>query len=119
MSFAAVLQRITKLENPYPGLRPFDTSEAHLFFGRDQQVLDLLDRMARNRLVAVLGLSGSGKSSLVYAGLLPALLRGRLLEPGRRWQIVTAKPRGTPFANLIIANPLAGRPKIFVPVATA
>jgi hypothetical protein len=100
MSFAAVLKRLTKLENPYPGLRPFETSEAHLFFGRDQQVLDLLDRMARNRFVAVLGLSGSGKSSLVYAGLIPALLRGRLLEPGLRWRVATAKPRGTPFANL-------------------
>ncbi len=46
MSFAAVLERLTRLENPYPGLRPFETSEAHLFFGRDQQVLDLLDRLA-------------------------------------------------------------------------
>ena len=45
MSFAAVLERLTKLENPYPGLRTFETSEAHLFFGRDQQVLDLLDRL--------------------------------------------------------------------------
>jgi hypothetical protein len=100
VSFAAVLDRLTKLENPYPGLRPFETSEAHLFFGRDQQVLDLLDRVARNRFVAVLGLSGSGKSSLVYAGLIPALSRGRLLEPGRQWQVVTAKPRSAPFANL-------------------
>jgi hypothetical protein len=100
VSFTTVLDRLTKLENPYPGLRPFETSEAHLFFGRDQQVLDLLERMARNRFVAVLGLSGSGKSSLVYAGLIPALLRGRLLEPGRQWRVVTAKPRGAPFANL-------------------
>jgi hypothetical protein len=75
MSFAAVLERLTKLENPYPGHRPFDTGEGHLFFGRDQQVLDLLDRLARNRFVAVLGLSGSGKSSLVRAGLIPALYR--------------------------------------------
>src|SRR5262249_17732094 len=100
MSFAAVLDRLTKLENPYPGLRPFETSESHLFFGRDQQVLDLLDRLARNRFVAVLGLSGSGKSSLIYAGLIPPLLRGRLLEPGLRWRIASAKPRGAPFANL-------------------
>jgi hypothetical protein len=100
MSFAAVLERLTRLENPYPGLRPFETGEAHLFFGRDQQVLDLLDRLARNRFVAVLGLSGCGKSSLIYAGLIPAFLGGRLLEPGVRWRIVSAKPRGAPFANL-------------------
>ncbi len=48
----------------------------------------------------MLGLSGSGKSSLIFAGLIPALLEGRLLEPGLRWRIATAKPRGTPFANL-------------------
>jgi WD40 repeat protein len=100
MSFTAVLERLVNLENPYPGLRPFDTSEAHLFFGRDQQVLDLLDRLARNRFVAVLGLSGSGKSSLVRAGLIPALYRGRLLEPGIRWRAVIAQPVGAPFVRL-------------------
>src|SRR5215469_15629363 len=100
MSFAAVLQRLIRLENPYPGLRPFETGEAHLFFGRDQQVLDLLDRLARNRFVAVVGLSGSGKSSLVRAGLIPALHRGRLLEPGLRWRVAVATPSGAPFRNL-------------------
>jgi hypothetical protein len=103
MSFAAVLERLTKLENPYPGLRPFDTGEGHLFFGRDQQVLDLLDRLARNRFVAVLGLSGSGKSSLVRAGLIPALYRGRLLEPGLRWRAVISRPSGAPFGDLASA----------------
>jgi len=100
MSFAAVLSRLAKLENPYPGLRPFDTAEAHLFFGRDQQVLDLADRLGRNHFVAVLGLSGSGKSSLVRAGLIPALERGRLLEPGHTWRIAITRPSGSPFANL-------------------
>lgn len=100
MSFAAVLERLSRLENPYPGLRPFDTAEAHLFFGRDQQVLDLLDRLTRNRFVAVLGLSGSGKSSLVRAGLIPALHEGGLPEPGMRWRVAIARPAGTPFASL-------------------
>ena len=100
MSFAAVLERLAKLANPYPGLRPFDTNEAHLFFGRDQQVLDLTDRLNHNRFVAVLGLSGSGKSSLVQAGLIPALHRGHLLETGRRWRVAIARPSGAPFAKL-------------------
>ena len=88
MSFAAILERLTSLENPYPGLRPFATEEAFLYFGRDQQILDLLDRMARNRFVAILGLSGSGKSSLVRAGLIPALRQGRFVEPDLRWLLL-------------------------------
>src|SRR4051812_11053289 len=103
MSFASILDRLTKLENPYPGLRSFDTHEAHLFFGRDQQVIDLLERLAHNRFVAVLGLSGSGKSSLVKAGLIPALHRGRLLEPGLIWRTAIARPGGDPFHNLAAA----------------
>jgi WD40 repeat protein len=100
MSFALVLERLAKLENPSPGLRPFQTSEAPFFFGRDQQLFDLLDRLVRNRFVAVLGLSGSGKSSLIRAGLIPALQRGRLLEPGLQWRIALARPAGAPFASL-------------------
>ena len=91
MSFAAVLERLRTLENPYPGLRPFDTEESHLFFGRDQQVGELLARLERNRFVAVVGVSGSGKSSLVRAGLIPALDRAQLAEAGRRWRMVVTR----------------------------
>src|SRR4029077_2643501 len=100
MSFAAVVERLQKLENPYPGLRPFVTEESHLFFGRDQQVAELVGRLERNRFVAVLGVSGSGKSSLVRAGLIPALERGRVTEAGQRWRIVVTRPGGAPFQNL-------------------
>ena len=103
MTFATVLERLTKLNNPFPGLRSFEVDEAHLFFGRDQQVLDLLERLARSRFVAVLGLSGSGKSSLVKAGLIPALQRGRLLEPGLRWRHAIVRPGAAPFGNLAAA----------------
>jgi Novel STAND NTPase 1 len=56
VSFAAVVERLRTLENPYPGLRPFETHESHLFFGRDQQVADLVARLERNRLLAIVGL---------------------------------------------------------------
>ncbi|HXI27003.1 MAG TPA: ATP-binding protein, partial [Vicinamibacterales bacterium] len=100
MSFAAVIERLRTLANPYPGLRPFETAESHLFFGRDQQVAELVARLERNRFLAVVGLSGSGKSSLVRAGLIPALERGRVLEAGRRWRIVVTRPGAAPFQSL-------------------
>ena len=57
--------------NPFPGLRPFTFDESHLFFGREGQVDEVLVKLAANRSVAVLGSSGSGKSSLI--SLVPTL----------------------------------------------
>ena len=102
MSFATVVQRLQTLENPYPGLRPFEIQESHLFFGRDRQVAELVGRLERNRFVAVLGVSGSGKSSLVRAGLIPALERGRVSDAGRDWRMVVTRPAGAPFENLAV-----------------
>ena len=67
---------------PYPGLRPFRPDEADLFFGRDEQVDELLDRLGRGRFLAVVGESGCGKSSLILAGMIPALETG-FLDLGR------------------------------------
>ena len=53
------------LLNPFPGLRPFSEDEEHLFFGRESQVDTMVDKLARTRFLAVVGTSGSGKSSLV------------------------------------------------------
>jgi len=100
MSFTAVLQRLQKLENPYPGLRPFEREEQHLFFGRDQQIAELVVRLERNRFVAVIGVSGGGKSSLVRAGLIPALERGSVGAAGSRWRMVVTRPAGHPFDSL-------------------
>jgi WD40 repeat protein len=103
VSFATVIKQIQSLDNPYPGLRPFETSESHLFFGRDQQIAQVVGRLERNRFLAVLGVSGSGKSSLVRAGLIPALERGSVAEPSRRWRIVVTRPAGAPFDSLATA----------------
>ena len=108
MSFATVLDRLDRLESPYPGLRPFEIQESHLFFGRDLQIAELVTRLERNRFLAVLGVSGSGKSSLVRAGLIPALERGGVSEAGRRWRIVVTRPAGNPFETLAAGLENAG-----------
>ncbi len=93
----------TPLVNPYPGLRPFRQTEAHLFFGRSTQTDELLVELGRSRFVAVMGPSGSGKSSLVKAGLIPALHGGFSLRVGSRWRIAVFRPGGNPIHNLALA----------------
>lgn len=90
--------------NPFPGLRPFSEQDDRLFFGRDAQVDELLDRLQQTRFVGVIGTSGSGKSSLVRAGLIPALHGGSLASAGSpNWEIVIARPGSNPIANLASA----------------
>jgi len=88
------------LNNPFPGLRAFQMEEDYLFFGREEQVADLLGRLNRKRFVAVVGTSGSGKSSLVRAGLLPALLGGGMTQAGSAWEVVVMRPGGNPMQQL-------------------
>ena len=89
--------------NPFPGLRPFESDEEHLFFGREAQVDELLAHLRRTRFVAVVGASGSGKSSLVRAGLLPALHGGFMSASGSRWYVAVMRPGRTPIASLASA----------------
>ncbi|HEX6046148.1 MAG TPA: hypothetical protein VFZ22_16770 [Pyrinomonadaceae bacterium] len=86
--------------NPFPGLRPFDFDESHLFFGRDGQSEQLISKLGRTRFLAVVGTSGSGKSSLVRAGLMPALLGGFMSSAGSNWRIAVARPGNDPVGNL-------------------
>ena len=81
-------------ESPFRGLLTFDTADALLFFGRDGEVDELLHRLPDTHFLPVVGDSGSGKSSLVRAGLIPALLRGRLSDRGALdWRIATMNSR--------------------------
>jgi len=93
-------------ENPYRGLSPFHIADEHYFFGRERLVDRLLFRLAEpaefSRFLAIVGPSGSGKSSLVKAGLIPALWRGGL--PGsERWFVVEIMPGERPLDELEIA----------------
>jgi tetratricopeptide (TPR) repeat protein len=88
---------------PYPGLRPFQREETDLFFGREDCVNSLVALLADKHFLAVLGSSGSGKSSLVRTGLLDALELGLMGDAGSRWRIVEFRPGGKPIANLAAA----------------
>ena len=86
-------------ECPYPGLRAFDTGDARYFAGRDEDIDALVGRVRRGRFLAVLGASGSGKSSLVRAGLIPALKAGRVLG-SKGWKIALISPGSRPLEAL-------------------
>jgi WD40 repeat protein/energy-coupling factor transporter ATP-binding protein EcfA2 len=86
--------------NPFPGLRPFETDEDYLFFGRESQTDELLEKLKDHRFLAVVGTSGSGKSSLVRAGLLPALDSGFMVRAGSCWRIAILRPGNSPIRNL-------------------
>jgi hypothetical protein len=89
-----------RIKNPFPGLRPFETEEYRLFFGREGQSDALLARLQRTRFLAVVGTSGSGKSSLIRAGLMPALRGGMMAGAGSGWRIAVMRPGGDPIGNL-------------------
>ena len=85
------------VSNPFPGLRPFREDEEHLFFGRESQVDTMVDKLARTHFLAVVGTSGSGKSSLVNCGLRPALHRGLMASAGTSWRIAQFRPGNNPI----------------------
>lgn len=91
---------------PYPGLRSFLREETDLFFGREGTVNEMLRRLARTRFLAVLGASGSGKSSLVRTGMLDGLELGLIAEAGSWWRVIDVRPGGAPMRAL--ARALAG-----------
>ena len=93
----------TEVRNPYKGLRPFREADAGDFFGREAFVARLVDRMAHDggapRFIAVVGPSGSGKSSVVRAGLVSAIHAGAI--PGsEQWFVTEMHPGHHPFEEL-------------------
>jgi WD40 repeat protein/energy-coupling factor transporter ATP-binding protein EcfA2 len=86
--------------NPFPGLRPYEQSDAANFFGREAQINDLVRLLKAERFVAVSGVSGCGKSSLVRAGLIPALNKGLLPIDQQRWRVAEMTPGAGPIQNL-------------------
>ncbi|NJN92350.1 MAG: AAA family ATPase, partial [Leptolyngbyaceae cyanobacterium SL_5_14] len=83
---------------PYQGLSAFQEEDARFFFGRDRFKAQLLEAVETKQLVTVIGPSGSGKSSLVFAGLIPSLIRQG------NWLIGDFRPKADPFFELAAAS---------------
>jgi formylglycine-generating enzyme required for sulfatase activity len=84
---------------PYPGMVPFRPEDARFFYGREREIDKIALRLRRQDFLMVIGPSGSGKSSLVFAGLLPSMAKSENWEQGF-WHVVTMRPGGHPMANL-------------------
>lgn len=94
---------MTNAGEPYPGLRPFRKDEHAFFFGRYEHTATLYRLLDRGRLLAILGGSGSGKSSLVLAGLLPLLAQEKRGDGTPRWTIAMLRPGSQPMRRLATA----------------
>jgi len=106
--------------SPYRGLRPFEAEDAGLFFGRERFLAQLLARLTElraagdgPRLLFLIGASGSGKSSLLRAGVQPAVARGAL-GPDEAWSVTILVPGSDPAAALDRARSDAGGPRLIV-----
>jgi hypothetical protein len=104
ISVDAVTQRPLIATSPYRGLDRFEEGNKDLFFGRDQLIKSLLAQLGASNVLLVLGASGSGKSSVVRAGVLPAL--AQLI--GARFRSLTFVPDANPFDSLRSALQGAG-----------
>ena len=108
------LKTSTEKFNPFPGLRPFLPEESDLFFGRKTESEEVLQKLLTNRFVAVTGASGSGKSSIVYSGVVPGLIK-QSEKDGSAWKLISFRPGKDPleslantFAKFILGNKNVG-----------
>ena len=95
---------------PFRSLQVFEPEDGWLFFGRKPETDELVERLGRSSVLVVAGNSGCGKSSLLRAGLIPALLQGRFRHEGlpvESWRVAVFRPSGAPFDYL--AEVLAGQ----------
>ena len=85
---------------PYPGLRPFNEEESIFFKGREQQVERLVKRLEEKKFLMVNGASGDGKSSLIYAGVIPHAKAGFFKAKYNNWIVADFRPERSPLKNL-------------------
>ena len=97
-------------EPPFKGLSHYDIDDTHLFYGREELTAELVSRLKQEQFLAVVGASGSGKSSLVRAGLIPALRSGQTLADGslppqgsEKWPVHLMTPTARPLKALALS----------------
>ena len=91
-----------RIDCPYPGMVPFQAEDARFFYGREDEIDEMLQRLRHQRYLWVIGPSGSGKSSLVFAGVLPRLAESGYFAPGY-WLVRTLRPGSEPTQALATA----------------
>ena len=84
----------------YPGLRPFNEDEAIFFKGRDEHIEQITRQLEEKKFLMLTGASGDGKSSLVYAGLIPNARAGFFKAKFGNWIVVDFRPERSPLKNL-------------------
>ncbi len=94
------------LPSPYPGLRTFNEDESIYFRGRETHIARCIELLAKHRFLMVTGASGDGKSSLVFAGMVPEIRAGFFRAKYAGWAVADFRPERAPLANLAAA--LAG-----------
>jgi len=97
------MSSLVQIPSVLPGLHHFDDSNLELFFGRKRQVDDLLSIIQEGRFIGIVGPEGAGKTSLIKAGLVPALKNGFTGAAGRDWSFCYCRPGITPIENLASA----------------
>ena len=90
----------SSVKNPYLGLSPFTLQNSELCFGREGRITEMIQKLNRKRFLAVVGASGSGKSSLVGAGLIPNLLKNNHNQQVI-WRVATMRPCANPIQSLV------------------
>ncbi|MBQ3618722.1 MAG: hypothetical protein II939_11275 [Bacteroidales bacterium] len=85
---------------PYPGLRPFTEEESIFFKGRDLHIRQIVRLLEENKMAFITGASGDGKSSMVYADVVPYIRAGFFKADFNSWIITDFKPQRNPLASL-------------------
>src|SRR5438309_1241290 len=85
---------------PYPGLRPFNDDESIFFKGRDHNIDVIIELFEKKKFMMLTGASGDGKSSLVYAGVVPQAKAGLFKAKYNNWAVADFRPERNPLGNL-------------------